>query len=105
MLEGSGRRKVRRKERLLLQRVSWLPPWVGVGNSHDARADAGAPSVRGLENHASLRVRCAIKKSGTQRHRAISFSLWTHRPCHGRTSPESSADPFPPKTAARCERS
>src|SRR5262249_37912254 len=39
-------------------------------------------SVRGLENHASLRARCAIKKSETQRHRAISFSLWTHRPCH-----------------------
>src|SRR5262249_52896495 len=71
MLEGSKRRKVRPKERLLLQRVSWLPPWVGVGNSHDARAPAGAPSVRGFENHASLRVRRAIKKIETQRHRAI----------------------------------
>src|SRR5262245_28261466 len=70
MLEGTGRRKVRPKERLLLQRVSWLPPWVGVGNSHDARAPAGAPSVRGFENHASLRVRRAIKKIETQRHRA-----------------------------------
>src|SRR5262249_27134724 len=71
MLEGSGRRKVRPKERLLLQRVSSLPPLVGVGNSHDARAPAGAPSVRGFENHASLRVRRAIKKIETQRHRAI----------------------------------
>src|SRR5262245_54464362 len=34
-------------ERLLLQRVSSLPPLVGVGNSQDARAPAGAPSVRG----------------------------------------------------------
>src|SRR5215472_5604070 len=71
MLEGSKRRKVRPKERLLLQRVSWLPPWVGVGNSHAGRAPAGAPSVRGFENHASLRVRRAIKKIETQRHRAI----------------------------------
>src|SRR6516165_11949901 len=74
MLEGSKRRKVRSKERLLLQRVSWLPPWVDVGNSHDARAPAGAPSVRGFENHASLRVRRAIKKIETQRHRAIASS-------------------------------
>src|SRR5262245_21226078 len=43
MLEGTGRRKVRPKERLLLQRVSSLPPLVGVGNSQDTRAPAGAP--------------------------------------------------------------
>src|SRR6516225_10944143 len=99
MLEGSKRRKVRPKERLLLQRVSWLPPWVGVGNSHDARAPAGAPSVRGFENHASLRVRRAIKKIETQRHRAIASNYRHTGRVTGVPLPE--AHPTPPDQRRR----
>src|SRR5262249_4103330 len=45
------------------------------------------------------------KERDTKTQGYILFRLWTHRPCHGRTSPESSPDPSRPKTAARCARS
>src|SRR5262249_6616895 len=83
----------------------FLLRWVSEILMTHGRLPGGAPSVRGFEKSCLAPRETRNQKDRDTKTQGYSLQLWTHRPCHGRTSPKSSPDHSRPRTAARCARS